>query len=177
MGTKQNPGIWDCYANARPDEEMFILLGRDRHASGLVRLWALMREKEGEPAEVIAEVQRCADNMEAQAREAGKVPMPLETLLSLAASLKTDAGEYDGDLGLPQAPPPEPLQEGQIVVAGRTGRPAKLIKIFAPDASEAVRGKANIMLPRAQVPTTVDVAALRRALPEEVATYRAAGGR
>lgn len=30
MGTKNNPGEFDCYANAAPDEPMFILLGRDQ---------------------------------------------------------------------------------------------------------------------------------------------------
>lgn len=32
MGTKNNPGAFDCYANAEPDEPMFVLLGRDKHA-------------------------------------------------------------------------------------------------------------------------------------------------
>lgn len=38
MGTKNNPGTFDCYANAAPDEPMFVLLGRDKHAPLLVRL-------------------------------------------------------------------------------------------------------------------------------------------
>lgn len=29
MGTKSNPTQFDCYANALPDEPMFILLARD----------------------------------------------------------------------------------------------------------------------------------------------------
>ena len=29
MATKNNPGKFDCYTNAEPDEPMFILLGRD----------------------------------------------------------------------------------------------------------------------------------------------------
>lgn len=43
MGTKQNPGAFDCYANAAPDEPMFVLLARDPHAAVLVNLWAAMR--------------------------------------------------------------------------------------------------------------------------------------
>lgn len=44
MGSKLNPGRFDCYANALPDEPMFILLGRDPDAPGLVRRWANGRE-------------------------------------------------------------------------------------------------------------------------------------
>jgi len=28
MATKKNPGEFDCYANAGPDEPMFVLLAR-----------------------------------------------------------------------------------------------------------------------------------------------------
>lgn len=43
MGTKNNPGKYDCFANAEPDEPMFVLLARDPLAPLLVRLWAAMR--------------------------------------------------------------------------------------------------------------------------------------
>jgi hypothetical protein len=49
MATKNNPGKWDCYAKARPDEEMFVLLARDPLAPFLVAIWAKMRM--GTPAE------------------------------------------------------------------------------------------------------------------------------
>lgn len=64
MGTKNNPGIFDCYANAHPDEPMFILLGRDRMAPALVRAWAKMRADEGEDATKVKEAMDCADAME-----------------------------------------------------------------------------------------------------------------
>ena len=64
MATKNNPGKHDCYANALPDEPMFVLLGRDRHAPKLVRLWAEMREADGEKADRVAEARACADAME-----------------------------------------------------------------------------------------------------------------
>lgn len=66
MGTKKNPGAFDCYANADPDEPMFVLLGRDRHAPGLVRLWALLRAQDGEDAAKVAEALACADAMDAE---------------------------------------------------------------------------------------------------------------
>jgi hypothetical protein len=40
VSTKNNPGKYDCYAKAAPDEPMFVLLARDPLAPTLVRLWA-----------------------------------------------------------------------------------------------------------------------------------------
>lgn len=60
MGTKDNPGAFDCYANAAPDEPMFVLLGRDRHAPRLVEWWANLRENEGEDPAKVAEARDCA---------------------------------------------------------------------------------------------------------------------
>lgn len=63
MGTKNNPGAFDCYANAAADEPMFVLLGRDKHAPALVREWADLREREGEDSRKVEEARRCADAM------------------------------------------------------------------------------------------------------------------
>jgi hypothetical protein len=53
MGTKLNPSKYDCYANAEPDEPMFVLLGRDPQAPTLVWLWSVLRELHDEdPAKV-----------------------------------------------------------------------------------------------------------------------------
>ena len=43
MGTKNDPGEYDCYANAKDDEPMFVLLARDPIAPVLVHLWVMMR--------------------------------------------------------------------------------------------------------------------------------------
>lgn len=64
MGTKNKPGNFDCYANAHPDEPMFVLLGRDKHAGLLVRLWALLRANE-EEEEKVAEAIACGKAMDA----------------------------------------------------------------------------------------------------------------
>ena len=69
MGTKNNPGRFDCYANAEPDEPMFVLLGRDEHAPLLVRLWADLRELDGEKAAKVAEAIQCATAMKRFRRE------------------------------------------------------------------------------------------------------------
>lgn len=44
MGTKNNPGSFDCYRSAYPNEPMFILLARDVTAPNLVEDWACHRE-------------------------------------------------------------------------------------------------------------------------------------
>lgn len=64
MATKNNPGVYDCYANAEPDEPLFVLLGRDKHASILVRLWAEMRAIDGEDEAKVKEALACAEAME-----------------------------------------------------------------------------------------------------------------
>lgn len=69
MGTKNNPGKFDCYANAEPDEPMFVLLARDPVAAHVVRYWAWIREQ-NEPVVTIAKSQKlvealeCADAMD-----------------------------------------------------------------------------------------------------------------
>jgi hypothetical protein len=61
MGTKQNPGPFDCYAAAAPDEPMFVLLARDPLAPALVREWARQRsESEGVTVKA-REAYNCAD--------------------------------------------------------------------------------------------------------------------
>lgn len=47
MATKNNPGPYDCYANAEPDEPMFVLLGRDATAALVVTFWVALRQKLG----------------------------------------------------------------------------------------------------------------------------------
>ncbi len=53
MGTKNNPGKFDCYANAELDEPMFVLLGRDRLASHLVSIWSKVRMGDIEAASAV----------------------------------------------------------------------------------------------------------------------------
>lgn len=39
MGTKAEPGRFDCYGKAEDDEPIFTLLGRDPTAPKLIRAW------------------------------------------------------------------------------------------------------------------------------------------
>lgn len=53
MGTKNNPGKYDCYNDAEPDEPRFTLLGRDRLAGHLVSIWSKVRNGDMEAASVV----------------------------------------------------------------------------------------------------------------------------
>jgi hypothetical protein len=188
-GTKSNPGPHDCYAAAGPDEQIFHLLGRDRHASALVELWALLREKEGEDPAVVQEARDRASAMAAEARSLGKPVLELNSLLSFAASVKEGKAaqdEQDTDQNTNEATSVDianryGLKVGEIVVAGR-GTPMKLDRVFGDtDADgkptdERVRGKANVKTAKGQL-LTVDFDNLRRAQPEEVDAFRQSGGR
>lgn len=44
MGTKRNPGEYDCYAAALPDEPIAHLLARDPDAPDTLRHWAQRRQ-------------------------------------------------------------------------------------------------------------------------------------
>jgi len=47
MGSKINPGAFDCYANALPDEPMFVLLARDVTAPHVIKKWIELRKALG----------------------------------------------------------------------------------------------------------------------------------
>jgi hypothetical protein len=53
VGTKNNPGRFDCYHNAEPDEPMFVLLARDRLAGFLTSIWSKVRYGDAEAATVV----------------------------------------------------------------------------------------------------------------------------
>ena len=80
MGTKETPAKFDCYANALPDEPMFVLLARDPYASILVYQWAHHRRMEildGERPKsdlaVVEEAEACGKAMRVwRAENAGK---------------------------------------------------------------------------------------------------------
>lgn len=46
MGTKNNPGKFDCHEAAEPDEPRFTVIGRDQLAPFLVLMWAHMRNED-----------------------------------------------------------------------------------------------------------------------------------
>lgn len=77
MATKNNPGQFDCYDNAAPDEPMFILLARDGMAPSLVESWAYARELDGEDADKVEEARQCARSMRDYLKNLGKDEKPI----------------------------------------------------------------------------------------------------
>ncbi len=74
MGTKANPGQYDCYDKAADDEPMFTLLARDPLAPILVDLWAQLRKEERGDGPKVVEAELCAKEMRhwKQKQEAGE---------------------------------------------------------------------------------------------------------
>lgn len=64
MGTKNNPGKYDCYEKADPDEPIFVLRAKDPRASELVREWADFAHSDGVDPNKVAEAEACADAMD-----------------------------------------------------------------------------------------------------------------
>jgi hypothetical protein len=60
MGTKANPGKYDCLDKAEQDEPFFVLLARDPLAPLLVDRWAKWAEELGEDPEKVAEARENA---------------------------------------------------------------------------------------------------------------------
>lgn len=81
MGTKLEPGKYDCHKNAADDEPIFTLRAKDPLAAEVVRIWAALRQGQvhvaknlcdtvgmfHSPREVnadkIGEALKCADDM------------------------------------------------------------------------------------------------------------------
>lgn len=69
MGTKNDPGRFDCYAKLEENEPYFLLRGKDPIAWLLVRLWATLRRQmaDGAPSEAyeakLQEAENCSRAM------------------------------------------------------------------------------------------------------------------
>lgn len=76
MGTKANPGKFDCYAKLEPHEPHFVLKATDPFAPHLVEMWAALRD--GDVYELIEAFGRVAANRTALIRALAK-PVPEKT--------------------------------------------------------------------------------------------------
>jgi hypothetical protein len=86
MGTKKNPGAFDCYAKAEPDEPTFTLLGRDPAAALTIRYWVSLRRFLSDPdPEQLAEAEALCQKLEDWATDHGK-SMVVGKLRSLVQS-------------------------------------------------------------------------------------------
>jgi len=99
MGTKAKPGPIDCYAKAEPDEPLFVLLGRDRHAPDVIRAWAALRAGQGEDPEVVQEALTIADECAAwrarrrAAPAGGEAPRRSSSSSAMRAAVRVNANE------------------------------------------------------------------------------------
>lgn len=102
MGTKQNPGDYDCYAKAEFDEPMFVLLARDPRAPGLVEAWADGEPeggaKEAEALNVAEAMRQWRDERKPEfaENEVGYVLGVLGTLESALRVVASKPGDFDG---------------------------------------------------------------------------------
>jgi hypothetical protein len=65
MGTKNNPGQFDCYAKADPDEPIFTIRAKDPIGAMIVRTWAIEAgARRLADDDKLREALQCADSME-----------------------------------------------------------------------------------------------------------------
>ena len=64
MGTKSEPGRFDCYGKAAVDEPIFVLLARDPAAPELIRAWVRKHQELGTDGMKLMEAMSVADSME-----------------------------------------------------------------------------------------------------------------
>ena len=76
MGTKAEPGPFDGYAKARPDEPIFVLLGRDPYAAALVELWAELRAAHDGVDLRTEEARAVAETMKSYCAKFGRPALP-----------------------------------------------------------------------------------------------------
>jgi hypothetical protein len=65
MGTKLNPGQYDCYAKMADDEPFFVIRAKDPNGPALVELWAALREAQYGHYPKLDEARQCARDMRA----------------------------------------------------------------------------------------------------------------
>lgn len=64
MGTKAEPGRFDGYGKAEPDEPIFTLLGRDPAAPKLIRAWVFEHQNAKTDGVQLMEALAVADEMD-----------------------------------------------------------------------------------------------------------------
>lgn len=100
MGTKNNPGAFDCHSAAEPDEPIFTLRAKDPIAPNLIRNWAMMRfhhiaggQRPNTPEQwaKVGEALDCANQMDAW--RARKYPTPTLTAVIVGGEDEALPGE------------------------------------------------------------------------------------
>ncbi len=81
MGTKKDPGKFDCYDLLDPDEPYFLLMGRDPFAPKLVDVWAELYEDAGGDPDKAHEARVCAEEMRTELVKRGRIDADADMLL------------------------------------------------------------------------------------------------
>lgn len=97
MGTKNNPGQFDCYHAAEPDEPMFVLLGRDPIAPQLVSIWAAIAKLIGKDPAKCAEAVKCANDMRAYLAKHHKQEFPVLAAIESTYSVGPEDGSDEDE--------------------------------------------------------------------------------
>lgn len=74
--SKNDEKAFDCFANAEPDEPMFVLLARDVRAPALVEQWADVSESRGTDPAKVENARECAGQMRAWREKNRPEPEP-----------------------------------------------------------------------------------------------------
>lgn len=77
MSTKENPGRFDCYREAEPNEPIFVLLARDPIGPAAVRAWAMKAHEAGHDPDKIMEALAVAAAMDKWRLEYDARPKPV----------------------------------------------------------------------------------------------------
>lgn len=117
MGTKNNPGDYDCYAKLGPDEPYFLLRAKDPAAPYLTMMWAASRQGDfagmldlvtsmslnqeilsrvgGEENPKIGETNHCARTMDAWRKSQGGLTAQGKTVMAGELTVKRGGGSED----------------------------------------------------------------------------------
>src|SRR5436190_23199118 len=113
MGTKNNPGKFDCYAKADPDEPIFVLRANDPLAPFLVDAWAkACASGHHDPAKVV-EARDCAQAM----RNWQAIPRTEPTIANVKRIVEGQIKAMGPDLG-------RVGREGITIMCPECGAPA-----------------------------------------------------
>ena len=91
MGTKANPGSYDCYTKAAADEPLFTLRAKDPIAPHLVRVWRHVRA--GDPGQARAALDRALEVMDLAVDAGKKEYLPHHVDKSIEADLCANSME------------------------------------------------------------------------------------
>ena len=109
MGTKDNPGRYDCHGKAAADEPLFTLLARDPLAPHLVRLWSFLAR--GHEAMVRGEVE---DALHTASNGGRQPPEKIFEAFHCGEEMKAWRAAH------PDGPPLKPAEEGAAPATGET---------------------------------------------------------